>query len=189
MVENLEMVVLIDTVHNIEIVGVHRSYGTYAQGKVVTSVTEALDTARSWGFPAQGVIVRPSAKRYQPIYKNLTTEDELVTACTLLLKGFFARSLYIETDMRAHRCPPRQKLIQEATKHLIEQCQRSCPACTSPGFVLEQSILGLPCRHCGHATDQTKEQQYRCARCQYTETRPVPGRTHADPDQCRYCNP
>jgi hypothetical protein len=185
----LEIVVLIDKKNNLEIVGHFRTSEVQVKGQSVTSVEEAIAVATSWGFPEQGIIVRASEKSNRNIYKNITTLDELQAISKKLLSSWRATSLFLETDMRAHRCPARMESIKQATVDLIENCRKLCPQCSAPGFVVTDTVKGLPCSGCHLATDLVKETISSCQKCNYTEAKPIPDKTFAEPKECQWCNP
>ena len=184
---NLELVVLIDTKHNLEIVGSHRSGSVTIETATVRSSAEALMWAHEQGFPEQGVILRPR-RGSSAIQKELRTEAALTSAVEQLMSRPWRRSVYLETDLRAHRCPGRLETIATATEDLITKCKSHCPQCLAPGFVGKDVIRGLPCGACGRATDSLRAHRYHCASCDHTQVQPVEA-TSADPGQCEWCNP
>lgn len=186
---NLEIVVLIDKRHDLEIIGHYRSNDVRVQGKDAKTPEEAMDIARSWGFPEQGVIVRLSEKSNGNIYKNIRTIDELGEVSRRLLSKWLVRSIFLETDMRAHRCPRRMESIKRATLDLIKNCKSICPNCDTPGFVITDTIKGLLCSHCNLPTDLVKETIHSCQKCNYKENKPVANKTYAEPGECQWCNP
>jgi hypothetical protein len=185
---NLELVLLVDTIRNIEIIGTHRSSTVQARGKTVSTLAEARACADEWGFPNQGIVVRVSPTSNRHIYKEITTHDDLERIVTKLLSSWFRKTIYLETDMRAHRCPARMESIRLATLNLIENCMRTCPQCHSPGFSIVRATPGLPCNQCGTHTDSIASHTYRCPACTFEETRPVALKA-ADPSTCPHCNP
>lgn len=186
---NLEVVVLIDTRHDLEIVGHYRTNKIRIQGQEVKTSEEAKSIARSWGFPEQGVIVRLSEKSNRHIYKDIKSIDELEEVCKRLLSKWLVESIFLETDMRAHRCPPRMESIKMATIDLMKNCQSVCPMCNTPGFVITNTVKGLLCSHCHLPTDLVKEIIHSCQKCTYKENTPVTDRIYADPGECLWCNP
>lgn len=186
---NLEIVVLIDSRNDLEIVGHYRSGDVCVRGQGAKTPEEAKTIAHSWGFPDQGVIVRLSEKSNRNICKNIKTVDELEEISKDLLSKWFVRSIFLETDMRAHRCPRRMESIKMATLDLIKNCKSVCPKCITPGFVITDTVKGLFCSHCNLPTDLVKETTHSCQKCQYKESRPVADKTYAEPGECEWCNP
>jgi hypothetical protein len=185
---NLELVLLIDTENEMEVTGTFRSK-VQARGKQVDTVADALKTAREWGFPEQGIIVRRGKDKTKQIYKDCTTDAALREVCERLLSSFMVRSIYVETDMRAHRCPARMEAISRATEQLIENIRATCSRCGAPGFVVTRTLRGLPCHICNHPTDSSCGEVRTCQTCQYEEECMVAAETRAEPANCAICNP
>lgn len=186
---NLEIVVLIDRRNNLEIIGHYRSSDIRVRGQEVMTPEEAKTIAHSWGFPDQGVIVRLSEKSNRNIYKDIKTIDKLEEVSKRLLSKWFVKRIFLETDMRAHRCPGRMESIKMATLDLIENCKSICPKCATPGFVITDTVKGLLCSHCNLPTDLVKGTVYTCQKCQYKENKPVTEKMYAEPGECQWCNP
>lgn len=186
---NLEIVVLIDTKNDLEIVGHFRTSNTQVRSQIVHTPEEAVEVAHSWGFPKQGVILRQSETSSRHIYKEITTENDLRTMSEKLLSKWYIKSIFVETDMRAHRCPKRMDGIRQATLDLIKNCKSICPKCSTPGFVITDVVKGLPCKGCGLATDLVKETVRCCKKCSYQETQPIENKNSAEPGECQWCNP
>ncbi len=105
---NFELVLLVDKANGIEIRGHSRSTETSASGDYVSSIDEAGEFARKWGFPEHGLIIRNS-ENGNIIYKGITTYEELEKRVRQLLGSFFAKKVFLETDLRAHMNPTRMK--------------------------------------------------------------------------------
>lgn len=186
---NLEIVLLLDKKNGLEIVGHNRTSGIKVCSKEVHTPEEAVLVAQSWGFPEQGVIVRLSEKSNRSIHKEIVTIQELRKITKKLLSGWFAKSIFLETDMRAHCCPKRMESIKEATLDLVKNCLSLCPQCSTPGFVVTGAIKGLPCNGCGLPTELVMELIYSCQKCLHSENKSLESNTTADPGQCERCNP
>ena len=185
---NFELVLLIDRKNDLEIRGHHRSAKTNIAGVYVSTPEEALAIARSWGFPEHGVILRLNKHIPILIKKSITSEALLETCFKKLQTSSLLKSLYIETDMRAHRNPTRMENIKSATEDLIRNCLSCCPRCSMPGFVTTNAVLGAVCRLCARETDRPKGSIYTCYTCGYTEDRLRENAT-VEPGECQYCNP
>ena len=186
---NLEIVVIIDKRNDLEIIGHYRSSSVRVQGQTVHTPEEAVSVARSWGFPKQGVIVRLSEKSNRYIYKDIKTFAKLEEVSKHLLSKWFVSSIFLETDMRAHHCPLRMESIKMATLDLIKNCKSLCPKCDTPGFVITDTVKGLPCNHCNLPTDLVKEIIRSCQKCNFQENKTATDRTYAEPGECQRCNP
>jgi hypothetical protein len=186
---NLEIVLLIDKKNGIEIAGYHRTGDVKFFSQEIITVDDALSVAEKWGFPDQGVIVRLSEKSNRNIQKEIITVEELKIISKKFLSGRFTKSIFLETDMRAHRCPKRMESIRKATFDLVKNCLNLCPQCSTPGFVVTDIIKGLPCSSCGEPTELAMELVYSCQKCSHGESKPVDGDATASPGQCERCNP
>lgn len=187
--QNIELVVLIDSTHNLEVIGHFAHTSPIAKHASVRTPAAALETAKAWGFPRQGVILRRRKNSMRNLEKELCDEAALLACTTRLLASPFIQSLWLETDMRAHRNPSRQSAIADATRSLIEHCCSYCPRCAAPGYVIVSSEGGLPCAACHTPTDQLRTHTFRCQLCQLNETRPASAHKAADPGNCPHCNP
>jgi rubrerythrin len=99
-------------------------------------------------------------------------------------------TIQVETDMRAHMNPTRQKVIEAATWDLVQKLQSLCPQCQWPGFQVTQQISGLPCSACGFPTPLSKKAVWHCQKCHHQTHQDFPqGHPEADPAHCPLCNP
>ena len=187
---NREVVILLDKLHDIEIIGQYFSTETNHSYKIITSFQEAYDFAMSVGFPEHGLIVMiesPSQDKGD-IIKGITTKEQLFEAVTFAIKK--AGKAHIETDMRALYNPTRMKNIEKATHNLIQKINQVCPQCSCPGFDVIERKKGLPCAYCHLPTALTRSAIYQCKKCGFSQERLFPdGWEKADPSQCSYCNP
>jgi len=186
---NLEIVMLIDKLNDLEIIGHYRNSTVIPRGQKVRTSEEAIATALSWGFPKQGIIIRESEKSTKNIFKEVLTIEDIQTLSTHLLSKWFVKSIYIETDMRAHRCPERMEFIRLATLDLIKNCKSICPRCSTPGFVITETVSGLPCASCTLPTDLVKETIRSCTKCTYQLMSPIENEVSAEAKDCVWCNP
>lgn len=187
---NLELVLLIDRKHGFEIRGHHRSEEANAASVFVSSVAEAKQFAAKIGFPRQGLVVRRDEHCNQDIFKDISSFEELEEKVSYLLSKFLVKKAYLETDLRAHANPVRMKNIGLATEDLIKNIKSVCPECATPGFVIVDTVYGLPCRLCGQETDLVLAIIRECQKCGLRRQDSHPeAKTSADPVMCGYCNP
>lgn len=185
-----EIVLLVDRQNELEVVGQVISTDTNYNHKQVNNLTDALDFAKKIGFPTHGLIAMPdpSPNPHATIFKDITTEPQLVEVVTKLLKKF--GQVHLETDMRALYNPTRMKVIAEATQDLLRKLRQHCPDCGYPGFDVVERKAGLPCALCNAPTLLALADIQRCQQCGFSQTIPFPiGQQIADPGQCSYCNP
>jgi hypothetical protein len=185
-----EHVLLIERHTGLQLVGRHVGAALHMAAARVTSVGEAIALAERWRFPAQGVLVmrldgeQPSPRR--GIHKELRTLPALQQAVARIVAEDGAA--WLETDLRAHRNPPRMRWIRRATLDLVRALRSRCPACERPGFVRSSSVEGLPCASCRQPTSTIKAFVRACASCGHQACEPV-GVAWADPALCDLCNP
>lgn len=184
---NVELLVWIDDERGIEVVGRAQGVARHATRRV-RALEEAMDFARHCGFPAHGLVVRPSSAHDPRFRKDILDEATLVAAFTeamdMARDGFVA----LEVDVRAHRNPTRQAVIRRAAEDLATRLATHCPACDAPGFALAARERGLPCADCGAPTGEVRADVHACVRCTHREERPR-AVASADPAYCPRCNP
>jgi len=187
---NTEIVILIDRIHDLEIIGGYLSLHTHMHHTSVISAPEALAFAVDHDFPCHGLILRENERSTRGMQKEVTSLDALEQAVAKMLQESLRKNVFLETDMRAHRNPTRLLNIAKATEDLIQKMKRFCPVCETPGYDYDEIRKGLECSHCGLPTDNVYSHVYKCAKCSHSEERVFPyGKKHADPGQCQLCNP
>lgn len=185
-----ELVLLVDRESGLELAGHDLDPGTNYAHVVLERASDAIDFATRIGFPEQGLIVlasvdqRPAPDIY--LQKDAVTIEAYIQAVSEALSR--TGHAWVETDMRAHRNPPRMKAIERATLDLVRRYERRCPACGSPGFSATMWEKGLPCRACGAPTLEIKAEIVRCPGCGFRKLEPSKLEA-ADPGQCSSCNP
>lgn len=185
---NIEMLVLIDLKHDLEITGI-------AEGPVslldcvCLSIDAALDRAAGAGFPEQGVILRPDSAENPFFQKNIQTPEHFRMAAQLCLQRSTEGKIHVESDLRANACPARREMIRLAAVNLLLKMHSRCPSCDSPGYWVSAIKTGLPCSSCRFPTGVLKAQVYSCLKCGYVKEIARIDTTAADPGMCSLCNP
>lgn len=157
-------------------------------GRWIQEEHELYAFAHSIGFPAHGIMLRPSPDSFVPMYKGITDHETLYHCFRSVLDS--SGTVYAETDMRAMHNPTRMKQIGLLARKLFTRVACFCPACQFPGFGLTAIREGLPCRRCGIPTRTPRYHLKQCASCSYKEELEYPdGRTDEDPAYCDWCNP
>lgn len=183
-----ELLVLIDKKNKLEIVAREISIETNFNAGTISSTEDLEEFAKKAMFPSHGLILKDAEKNFSTLIKDFDTWDDLMTHF-LALKSHFG-SVFVETDMRAHRNPTRMKVIQKAAEKLFEKINSSCPSCQTPGFGVKEVIKGLPCEWCNSPTNSTLAYSYECKRCSHTQTKQYPhGKNYESPEYCNFCNP
>ena len=78
-------------------------------------------------------------------------------------------SVWLETDMRAHLNPLRQKVIRAAAEQLAQRLGSTCPRCQAPGFAVARSEPDLISGDRGLGTALAATQMWQCPACEYRE--------------------
>ena len=187
-IANEEFIVLIDQKNKLEIIERVISTETNFDAKQITSEEELISFCENVQFPSHAVILRPAVNDYTQIFKGIQDIQVLKEAYKQLSSNY--STVYIETDMRAHKNPSRMKVIEEATKKLIVKIQSTCPNCSIPGFGITDAKVGLPCQQCHLPTKSTLSYIYACLACGHQEEKKYPhAKTWEDPMYCDFCNP
>ncbi|MBP0617895.1 DUF6671 family protein [Jiella mangrovi] len=185
-----EIVVLQDRRSGLELIGRQADLKTNFGHVTTRSVDDAAAFAERIGFPEHGVIVigtsggDPAPERY--LRKDVSSLEELAASVNEAIAA--CGEAHVEADMRAHRNPTRMRAIRRATVDLVRVCRSLCPRCARPGFVVTETLAGLPCDWCGTATNAVRAEVSVCAGCRYRAENPVAAAV-ADPGHCPRCNP
>lgn len=142
-----------------------------------------LDSTR---FPSHALVVSPPGES-TPMFKGLVDRDEVdhAIACCLDRAG---RAL-VQTDMRAHLNPTRQRALTELAEQLARRIATPCPACASPGWGIIAVETGLTCEWCARPTPLVAYDVSGCARTDCDERTRDPRVELAPAGQCPDCNP
>jgi hypothetical protein len=187
---NREVVLLLDTEHDLEIVGETLSTNTNYAHRRVASVDDAIAFAERAGFPEHGLVVMlDETAATEDMEKGIRERDRLVASVEQMLARSMTGTVHIETDMRAMHNPMRMQAIAAATQDLVQKLQTYCPACGVPGFSVVQRLPGLPCAACQLPTPLIRSEVYQCQKCQHRQEQMIQQRPTADPMHCPFCNP
>jgi C4-type Zn-finger protein len=82
------------------------------------------------------------------------------------------------------------KVIEQATRKLVQKVNSTCPQCQTPGFGIVDAKMGLKCGLCQTPTNSVLSYLYVCDRCQFVKEEMYPNqKTSEDPMYCNVCNP
>ncbi len=183
-----ELLIFIDKKNNVEIIVRELNTETNFNGKEITTETALLEFADLVKFPSHALILRKAKTENNNIIKGITDVNQLKEVFEKLVNEF--NTVYAETDMRALYNPSRMKVIEAATKKLINKIIVTCPQCNMPGFGITDVQKGLICSLCGSPTNSTVSYMYVCQHCKYTKEEMYPHKKIAeDPMYCDFCNP
>ncbi|MFV8344696.1 DUF6671 family protein [Flavobacterium sp. ZB4P13] len=183
-----EFLIFIDKKNKLEIIARELSMNTNFNGSEIKNEVELLEFATQVKFPSHGLILKPSEKDISKIVKGITDERILKESFHEMMKEF--GKVYAETDMRALYNPTRMEVIETATLKLVKSVRSLCPMCETPGFVVSDAKMGLPCESCNSATRSTLSFIYTCKKCNHTSEELYPHKKMTeDPMYCDFCNP
>ena len=185
---NIELVMLVDKKHELELFGEHGSATTNYAQRLVPDQAGAEEFARQIGFPSHYVMVRPQHAGHPDLQKDIDTWDKLARAVSTALSVSQDNTVFIETDMRAHANPTRMANIAKAAAELAAKMLTCCPRCGVPGFFAVRKVRGLPCEWCDRPTEETKAVIHGCLKCAYEEEH-LETLTKASAGRCQHCNP
>ena len=185
---NEELIIFIDKKNKIEVLSRELSLKTNFDGQNVFSELELIEFAKRTKFPSHGLILKAKHIKGFEIFKDFKNLKELKMIFNNLIKKSYTIS--IETDMRAMNNPTRMKVIQLATKKIIEKLKTHCPNCNMIGFEIVESISGLPCQLCAMPTRSSLKHVYACKKCEFKKEKKYPNKKFTeDPMYCDFCNP
>ena len=183
-----EFLIFIDKKNDLEIIVRELSTDTNIAGSEISNLNHLIDFAKQAQFPSHGLIIRKSQTDYSEVKKGISSWEELKKVFNHFLID--RSSVYLETDMRAHFNPTRMKVIEIATKKMIDKIQSICPQCSTPGFGVTDVKPGLPCMQCKFPTKSTLALIYECGKCSYLKEAKFPHqKTTEDSMYCDRCNP
>lgn len=185
---NVELVVLIDQRHGLELVGM--AQGPALRGHVQTGEWAVLQAfAERHGFPEHRLVLRPQHQDDERLIKGIADWVSLRQAFDACVAQAPDRQVFAESDLRAFAHPGRMQRIREATRDLLQRLLSPCPACRRPGYWVSQRLPGLPCADCGQPTRVHLAEVWRCPACAFESTRPRTDQQFAEAQHCDYCNP
>jgi hypothetical protein len=172
-----ELVLLKDRQTGLELRGEDLSDDTNFGAATVETLEQAKDFGRRHGFPEHALIVGS--------HKGVASAEQLEA---LVQEALTTGPVCLETDMRAHLNPTRQRSILRAMERcFLALCSR-CPKCLWPGFVATEALAGLPCEACHTPTRLPRALLRRCTPCGATLEDPPP-LALAPAARCEQCNP
>jgi hypothetical protein len=183
-----EVLLFRDKKNDLEIVAREITTDTNFGSAEVQSQEELLAFAEKSLFPSHALILSGVDDNASAFVKGITSQDELLSVFQELKCK--AKTVLVQTDMRALYNPTRMKTIERACHKLIKNIMSTCPGCVTPGYSVSDVLSGLPCSLCGRPTKSTLAHQYVCKKCGHEERRYYPSlKLEEDPTFCDYCNP
>lgn len=183
-----EILLLKDKKNDLEISVKELSTETNFNGREIKPEKELIAFTNWAHFPSHGLILRKSKDDFTAIEKGITDGERLVAVFEDIRQKY--KTAYVETDMRAIYNPTRMKVIETATKKLIEKIASLCPKCNTPGFGITETKPGLPCALCKFPTRTTLSYIYTCQKCSFRKEQMYPhDKTTEDAAYYDFCNP
>lgn len=189
---NEEIVVIIDTLNDLEIYGSYLTTETNFNSQKITNLNDLIAFEMQTGFPNHNIIIRAKniesdTSEKTEVWKDFISSENLhIIVSNQLLKN---RQITAETDMRAMNNPTRMKAIEFAVEDLVKNIKSICPTCNSPGFSVVELIRGLRCSLCNLPTKSVKGYRYSCKKCNHSCERFKDEAIKENPMYCDYCNP
>ena len=181
-----ELAVFVDSADTIEVVEGMICPDTNFAHVTLRSPEVPDDFLSAMGFPDHAVIVSPTESD-GPFVKGIQDRATLdaAVAATFSEHGTAA----VQTDMRAHLNPTRQRALAQLAERLATRISTRCPQCAACGWGIIGAEPGLPCEWCGRATSVIAGDRYGCASkaCDHDELQRREG--VASPGSCQFCNP
>ena len=183
----VELAVCVDDRHGIVIGEAHNTTDTNFSHTAVRSAGELPDWfLERVRFPSHGLVVHPHHGTTRAT-KGVHDLDRLINAIDDAAGASDDGYATVQTDMRAHHNPTRQRAIAIVADRLASRVATPCPSCATPGFGVCEIVLGLACAWCEAPTERPAARVSGCYRCDHREREPAA--ELADPGQCPRCNP
>lgn len=186
---DFEMMAFVDEDLDLEIVESIRSTDIVTAVKSVHGQEDLTEFLQRADFPRHKLIVRTKQTPTKFCIKGIDDEYSLRKAIEAVQKEDPENIAVIESDLRAHCSPSRQKIIAELTSKLANRLKQMCPQCNCPGWGVVTYIKGVRCSGCKRVSPEAiKQEVLGCSKCMYEEDGKVIAEA-IDPARCDWCNP
>jgi hypothetical protein len=189
---NIELGVFVDQEQQIEVYEqIMTTKTNHAQFEISNklSETELALFLKKIGFPQHAVIVKSKTNNDTLIYKGIQNYNKLLNTVTACRTQAIDGNVQLETDMRAHLNPTRQRALRKLAFKLVRRLRTTCPACSTVGWGLVDIVRGLPCNECEMPTLLVRQEVFGCVKCPHRLIEDILSQKYADPQFCDYCNP
>ena len=186
---NIEHLVLVDDENQIVISEVYRSFDITVATITTTPNQDITEFLHSADFPNHGLIVRPNTEKKSDCIKGIRDLESLTNAIAASSRISADGLVVIESDLRAHFSPSRQKNIAAVANQLAARASRLCPSCQMPGWGRSGYEKGLNCSTCGLENPEAiRQAKISCDNCNHAVLGQVLAK-ELDPANCQFCNP
>lgn len=183
---DIECMAWIDSTRNIEIVEFHRSLDIVSARRVINASDSLDEFLASADFPNHSLIARGENESGE-IVKGINSFERLESALEALFKDH--STVVIESDLRAHHSPSRQRNIAAVAEMLVRRLSQLCVKCKTPGWGEINYLYGLECRECKSIEERAvRGRVMGCAGCEYREE-VLNEKKFLEPAACGVCNP
>jgi hypothetical protein len=179
---NEEWLLFIDLEKELEIYGYSSTLDVCHAQLHYRDAAQLTQFLSNCSFGKQGLVLKNSQTN-KIIEKGIQSEDKLNELMT------DNPEWQIETDLRAHMNPTRQKNIAAAGRDLLKRMYSFCPKCSAPDFVVKEFRGHLPCAQCLKETETYEFELSICAKCMHQSQERRKDKTKEDPQFCQNCNP
>lgn len=186
---DIETLLFIDEKLEIEIIETLRSTEIVAFSQRFKTGDDIEKFLLKAQFPHHKMIVKSTNPNNSLTFKGIDDYETLLKAISACSSESEGNDCVVESDLRAHCSPSRQKIIRNLAYKLAKRIKNLCPLCQTPGWGLVSYIKGVPCATCTQVSIKTiKAEVFGCAGCTFSEEGKTL-RTFVDPAQCDWCNP
>jgi hypothetical protein len=184
-----EILLFLDDTRGLEIIEGNRTLTIPGTTCRVRDIAELEPALAGWGFPGQGLIVRPCTGGGQrDITKGIIDRSRLHMAVRTAAGRSGDGHALVEPDLRAQHNPTRQAVLTQLGHQMAHRLNSACPSCASPGYGRTRTVSGLPCSLCHTPTELIRADTHTCPACSHEHLQPR-AETAADPRWCPICNP
>ena len=190
LLSDIETMVFLDRTREITIVETHRSFDITAATLAADPTTPLDDFLREADFPRHHLIVRENTKgKITHVVKGIDSLARLTRAIEEISALSPDGKVIIESDLRAHASPSRQKNITTLSEKLLARILSLCSSCGAPGWGKLSYEKGLTCLECGTDVPNAIHREIlSCVACERAERGKIIA-TEVDPAHCPQCNP
>lgn len=189
LITDREVMVFIDVEEGVIIEENYRSFDIIAAKMEYRPGDDLSKFLREADFPNHHLIVRGVRDGKVVAIKGIDDEEKLNIALHEISILNEEDKLIIESDLRAHASPSRQRNIATLALILAKRVANRCPDCECAGWGRVDHEFGVECIECSHKDMRiARRVMDGCSRCGLRK----PGqilRESIEPGECELCNP
>ena len=186
---DIEEIVLVDDERELIISERYRSFEIIAVRTEASPKEDLSDFLMRANFPQHQLIVKPTNAEGGNAIKGVSTLSGLQEALYMCARQSTEGLVIIESDLRAHCSPSRQRNISQVAQLLAKRVGELCLECRSPGWGRIRYEKGLSCTLCiSWVPEAIAREVNGCSKCTHEKLGKVIAE-RADPAICPWCNP